>query len=159
MTTTWIIAADTSRARILQVMDREGRLAEVEDFANPAGRMDERELTSDSHPRWSGHGGMGKPGGHSNSGPGSDRQETGASEHATELFAKQVCEYLDKARTAHRYDRLHLVAPPKFLGQLRKELGKEVEKLVTSELPKDLSWLSEQELEKRLLSQGNEREP
>jgi protein required for attachment to host cells len=81
-----------------------------------------------------------------------------ATEHATELFVKRVSEYLDKARTAHRYDRLHLVAPPKFLGQLRKELGKEVEKLVTSELPKDLSWLNQRELEKRLLSKGNGQE-
>ena len=144
MKTTWILAADASRARILQVMDRDARLAEVEDFLNPEGRAHDRDLISDSHPRFSG-----------TSGPGSDREEMKATEHATELFVKRVSEYLDKARTAHRYDRLHLVAPPKFLGQLRKELGKEVEKLVTSELPKDLSWLNERELEKRLLSRGN----
>lgn len=82
-----------------------------------------------------------------------------ATEHATELFVKRVSSYLDKARNAHRYDRLHLVAPPKFLGQLRKELGKEVQKCVTSELPKDLSWLSERELAARLLSKGNGRAP
>ena len=158
MKTTWIIAADSSRARILQVMDRDGRLAEVEDFVNPEGRAHDRDLLEDGHPRWSGHGGMGKPGGHSTSGPGSDRQEMKATEHATELFAKRVSEYLDKARTAHRYDRLHVVAAPKFLGQLRKEFGKEVEKLVTSELPKDLSWLDARDLEKRLLSRGNGQE-
>ena len=39
-----------------------------------------------------------------------------------------------------------LVAPPKFLGALRKELDKEVEKLVVEELPKDLSWLNAREL-------------
>ena len=153
MTTTWIIAADSSRARILQVMDREGRLAEVEDFLNPEGRAHDRDLISDGHPRFNG-----APGG-----PGSDRQEMKATEHATELFVKRVSDYLDKARTAHRYDRLHLVAPPKFLGKLRKELGKEVEKLVTSELPKDLSWLNERELGKRLLqgtrAKGNGQEP
>ena len=152
MTTTWIIAADSSRARILQVMDREARLAEVEDFVNPEGRAHERDLMEDGHPRFRG-----------TSGPGSDRQETTPTEHAVEIFAKQIGDYLDKARTAHRYDRLHLVAPPKFLGQLRKELGKEVGKLVTSELPKDLSWLSERELEKRLLegkrAKGNEPAP
>lgn len=148
MTTTWIIAADSSRARILQVMDRESRLAEVEDFVNPEGRAHDRDLVEDGHPRWSGHGGM-----------GSDRQETSPTEHAVEIFAKRIGDYLDKARSAHRYDRLHLVAPPKFLGRLRKELGKEVEKLVTSELPKDLSWLNERELGKRLLSKGNGQEP
>src|SRR5207249_4988981 len=110
MTTTWIIAADSSRARILQVTDRARDLAEVEDLLNPEGRVHDRELISDAHPRFSGHSG---------GGPGSDREETSAAEHATELFAKRVGDYLDKARTAHRYDRLHLIAPPKFLGRLR----------------------------------------
>ena len=139
-TTTWIIAADASRARILQVMDRDGRLAEVEDFLNPEGRMHDRDLISDGHARFNG-----SPGG-----PASDREEMKASEHATELFVKRVSDYLDKARNAHRYDRLHLVASPKFLGQLRKELGNEVQKLVSEELPKDLSWVNTRDLQQRL---------
>ena len=143
MTTTWIIAADSSRARILQVTDRAKQLDEIDDLLNPEGRAHDRELISDAHPRFSGHGGNG-------SGPGSDREELSATEHATELFAKRVGDYLDQARTAHRYDRLHLVAPPKFLGQLRKELGKEVEKLVAEELPKDLSWLSARDIQAHL---------
>ena len=141
MTTTWIIAADASRARILQVTDREQNLAEIEDLLNPEGRVHDRELVSDAHPRFSG-----------TSGPGSDREEMSATEHATELFAKRVGDYLDKARTAHRYDRLHLIAPPKFLGQLRKELGKEVEKLVAAELPKDLAWLNAREIQAKYLA-------
>ena len=142
MTTTWIIAADASRARILQVTDRAQQLEEVEDLLNPEGRVHDRELISDAHPRFSGHSG---------GGPGSDREETSAAEHATELFAKRVGDYLDKARTAHRYDRLHLIAPPKFLGQLRKELGKEVQKLVAQELPKDLSWLNARDIQAQYL--------
>ena len=148
MKTTWIVAADASRARILQVMDRDERLAEVEEFANPEGRAHDRDLLADGHARF-----------HGTSGPGSDREEPKATEHATELFAKRVSDYLDKARNDHRYDRLHVVAPPKFLGQLRKELGKEVQKLVTEELPKDLSWLSSRELEAKLLGKGNGRAP
>jgi len=142
MTTTWIIAADSSRARILQVTDRSQDLAEIEDLLNPEGRVHDRQLISDAHPRFSGHGGGGEGGG-----PGTDREETSATQHATELFAKRLGDYLDKARNAHRYDRLHLIAPPKFLGQLRKELGKEVEKLVADELPKDLSWLSARDIQ------------
>ncbi len=145
MATTWIIAADASRARILQVTDRERHLAEIDDLLNPEGRVDERQLTTDAQPRF-----------HGSSGPASDREETSAAEHATDLFAKRVGDYLDKARSAHRYDRLHLVAPPRFLGKLRGALGKEVQKLVADELPKDLSWLSARELEARL-SKGSER--
>lgn len=139
MATTWIVAADASRARILQVMDREQRLAEIEDLYNPGGRLREREMTSDAEPRFRG-----------TDGPGSDREAKGAVDHEVEVFAKKIGDYLDKARTSHRYDRLHLVAPPKFLGQLRKELGKEVGKLVALELPKDLSWLNAHDLEQKL---------
>jgi protein required for attachment to host cells len=149
MATTWIVAADSSRARFLQVAGR-GQLVEIESLLNPEGRMDDRELITDAHPRFSGHGGVGKPGARSTSGPGSDRQETSAQEHATDLFAKRVGNYLDKARTERRYEELLIIAPPKFLGTLRKELGKEVEKLVADELPKDLSWLDVRELERYL---------
>jgi protein required for attachment to host cells len=139
MATTWIVAADASRARILQVMDREQRLAEIEDLYNPGGRLNEREMTSDAEPRFRG-----------TDGPGSDPEAKGAVEHEVEVFAKAIGDYLDKARNSHRYDRLHLIAPPKFLGQLRKEIGKEVGKLVAEELPKDLSWLNARELERKL---------
>jgi protein required for attachment to host cells len=140
MATTWIIAADAGRARILQVMDRDGRLAEVEDFVNPSARLHERDMTTDAEPRFNG----------SQGGPGSDREAKRKGEYETEVFVRQLGDYLDKARNAHRYDRLHLVAPPKFLGQLRKELGDEVQKLVEDELPKDLSWLNTRELQARL---------
>jgi protein required for attachment to host cells len=146
MANTWIVAADSSRARVLQVAGRE-RLVEIEDMLNPAGRMDNRELTTDAHPRLRG-----------TSGPGSDRQEMTATEHETELFAKRLGEYLDKARNQHRYDELVLVAPPKFLGLIRKELGKEVEKLVADELPKDLSWFNARDLEK-YFAKGSEPAP
>lgn len=132
-TTTWIVAADASRARVLQVADREHRLLEIENLLNPEGRLADREINTDARGRF--------PGGHT----GED--DVGAVEHEVELFAKRVADYLDKARTKQLYGRLHVVAPPKFLGQLRKELGKEVEKLVVEEVPKDLSWFNARELE------------
>src|SRR5690242_17654041 len=74
MTTTWIIAADSSRARILQVTDRDGHLADIEAFVNPDARRHERDLTTDAEPRFNGHGGVGKPGTSHTSGPGNDRE-------------------------------------------------------------------------------------
>ena len=147
MATTWIVAADSSRARVLQVLVREQKLQEIQSMVNPQGRMRDRDLQADGAPRWSGHGGMGAPGAASTSGPGSDREEQGPAQHAVELFAKEIGRFLVQARNEHRYDELVLVAPPRFLGALRGELGKEVERLVTEDLPKNLSWLSERELE------------
>jgi protein required for attachment to host cells len=148
MPTTWIVAADSSRARILQVADRE-RLVEIEDLLNPEGRLQDREIASDALGRWSG---PDRPGG--NSMPG----EIGPAEHVARLFAKRIGDYLDKARNERRYDRLFLVAPPKFLGLIRKELGKEVEKLVSDELSKDLSWFNAREIE-RYFAKGSARAP
>jgi protein required for attachment to host cells len=154
MKTTWIVAADASRARILQVMDRDGHLAEVEDFVNPSARLHERDMTTDAEPRFNGHGGVGKAGSGRTGGPGNDREAKSKGEYETEVFVRQLGEYLDKARNDHRYEALHVVAPPKLLGQLRKELGKEVQKLVEEELPKDLSWLNTREIEQRLFHGG-----
>ena len=72
---------------------------------NPGGRMDDRELTTDAHPRFRGAAGRCP-----------DRQETSAQEHATGLFAKRV------------------------------------------ELPKDLSWLNERQLE-GYFAKGSGRAP
>jgi protein required for attachment to host cells len=62
------------------------------------------------------------------------------------VFAREVGRYLDKARIAQRFDRLVLVAPPKFLGALRKERHK------------DLSWLNAREIE-RYFAKESERAP
>ena len=132
MANTWIVAADSSRARVLQVAGPQ-RLVEIDNLLNPDGRLEDREINTDARGRFSG--------GHT----GED--DVGAAEHRTELFAKRVGDYLDKARTEHRYDELVLVAPPKFLGMMRKTLGKEVGKLVADQVPKDLSWFNARELE------------
>ena len=100
MKTTWIIAADASRARVLQVAGPE-KLVEIESLPN---------------------------------------------EQAESTLARCVGDYLEKARSHHRFDQLVVIAPPNFIGALRKEMGKEVEKLVANEVPKD-SWLSQRELE------------
>lgn len=138
MATTWIVAADESRARVLQVARPEKRLEEIESMLNPEARLQDRDLQSDAEPRFRGR---------ADGGPASDREAQGAVEYSAQSFAREVGRYLEKARVEHRFDELVLVAPPKFLGALRKELDKEVGKLVKDELAKDLSALSARELE------------
>jgi protein required for attachment to host cells len=149
MKSTWIVAADASRAKVLQVTGRQEQLEEIEDLLNPEGRLRDSELARDALGRWSG---PDRPGGNSMPDPVSP------AEHAVEKFARRVGDYLDKARTEHRFEALVLVAPPEFLGTLRAELTKEVEKLVVRELPKDLSSLSARELEGWLAKESG-REP
>ena len=133
MTKTWILVADASRARVFEVLDRDETLQEIEDFVNPAGRQGERELRTDARGRYFGKGEQMQ--GHT-AAPNTD-----PTTHENQLFAKTIADYLDRARVSRRYERLCLIAAPKFLGLLRDELGKDVGHLVYEALDKDISWL------------------
>ena len=132
MDNTWIVVADSSRARIFEVPPRSREIHEVEDFVNPYGRAQARELQTDANGR-----AYARSGGDQPTHAMDPRSDPVA--HETELFAKRLCQVLDQARAQHRYETLCLVAAPKFLGLLRGNLSKEAAKLVTREIDKDLS--------------------
>lgn len=148
MPTTWIVTGDAARARILQVTGR-NQVEEIESFANPKGRMHDRELESGPRARFDG-----RPGGAPTGGPGNDREDVHTSEVEAEKFSREIGRYLDLARAKNRYDRLFLIAPPRFLGMIRKELGKEVQKLVRDEIDKDLSWFDARDIDRFLKGSG-----
>lgn len=139
MQTTWIVAADSSRARIFEVQGAQDHLREIEDFANPAGRANDRELETDARGRYYGKGERAQ--GHT------AEPSVDAVEHETDLFSKQVSAYLDQARVEHRYDKLCLIAFPKFLGLMRRNLSKEAQQMVEDEVPKDISMLDARDIE------------
>jgi len=129
MPTTWIVAADASRARIFEIADPERRLSLVEEFDHPEGRAGNRELNFDAQGR-------------------NPTQGGGAGEHENDVFSKTLSRYLDKARTQHRYDKLYLIAPPEFLGLMRENLSKEVRRITAEEINKDLSWFGTRDMER-----------
>jgi protein required for attachment to host cells len=131
MEATWILVADRSRARIFEEIRSPRALYEIADFVNPLGRASDRELTTDAEGRSLSTGLRTRS--HS-AGPG-----VGAATHEAERFSKEIADYLETARTDHRYDRLWVVAAPKFLAMLRKRMSREVRKLVADEIDKDLS--------------------
>jgi len=134
----WIVAADNSRARIftLHVPDKTPEL--VEEFDNPQGRAHNRDLVTDGNGRYFGKG-------ERTQGHTAPPAES-AVEHEVELFAKRIAAHLEQARVQQRFDALRLVAAPKFLGLLRQNLSKEVEKLVDDSLAKDVAWFDDNAL-------------
>jgi protein required for attachment to host cells len=131
--TAWVLVADGARARLFESQGPEFR--EIADFPNPEGRMDNRELNSDADGRVRSRGLIGR----------SHAASAGESavDHDTDLFAGELVSRLDKARAEHRYSRLYVVSPPRFLGKLRERMGKELRGLVRGELDKDLSKADE----------------
>jgi protein required for attachment to host cells len=137
----WIVVADSARARILSAVDPSSALRPVEQLVSPASRMHDRDLTSD------------KPGRALNS-TGKGRHATSGSKTAKEQiaisFAREVADHLDKGRIDNQFERLVIVADPKFLGLLMKSLSGPSKKLVSLRIDKDLSKLSEKELRDHL---------
>jgi protein required for attachment to host cells len=131
----WIVVADSSRARVFAAEGQEGQLAEIADLVNPQGRSSDAELASYAP-------GEGRPG------PRTATQEDSVSEYSTDLFSKRVARFLEMARSGHRYDRLYVIAAPEFLGRLRQDLAPEVRELVAADLDKDISWFDARDIER-----------
>jgi protein required for attachment to host cells len=151
MHTTWVLAADSERARIFELSDSDNTLQEIQDMVNPEGRQQEREVVTDREGRF----GQGANAGSSpaNPGPGARNNQANTSEpqqsireHDIEMFTKQVVRYIDQARNEHRFDKLRVIAAPKMLGLIRQNLSKEAQKMVEEEIPKNITGLEDHQL-------------
>jgi protein required for attachment to host cells len=147
MDTTWIVVADSSRARIFELQEGEQHLREIEDFLNISGRADADDLRTDERGRFYGKG---------------ERNQAHTAdpavfpvEHENELFSRTITQYLDNARNQQRYTRLCLIAAPKFLGLLRNNLHKEVHKLIEEDLPKNISTFTRRQIEEYVKEKTN----
>lgn len=139
--TTWVVVADSSRGRIF-VQEGPGEpLVEAEDMVHPGARLRGAELASDRSGRHSGAFGQGSH---------MFDVRTDAKEHEAENFAREIAEHLETGRTGGRFQKLVLMAPPAFLGELRGQLSDEVRKLVVGEVGKDLVTHSAEEVRKHL---------
>jgi protein required for attachment to host cells len=84
-------------------------------------------------------------------GPGKSAVEpTDWHQLAEDRFAKDIAAALYRRAHAGRFDKLVVVAPPKVLGVLRKEMHKEVTERITAEVPKELTSHPVDEIEKVL---------
>lgn len=137
MDKTWVVVADSSHARIFQLREPQLAPEEILDLANPLGRADNRQLASDSHGQYFG------PEGRGHTAP---RVEEPV-QHEVRQFARALGQRLDTAAAQHRFQRLALVAAPRFLGLLRESLDKQTRKLVTAEVAKNVAAFAPHDLD------------
>lgn len=145
---TWIVTADAGRARIFSESDPAQPLIEIEDRVNTAARMRTAEKYTD------------RPGPTS---AGQSIHNTGAAapnkqyeppitpeEHESESFAKDISGFLLKAQQEGLFQKLVLIADPKYLGVLRMFLDPHLKPLVKLEINKDYSHSSPQQLREQI---------
>jgi protein required for attachment to host cells len=103
--------------------------SEMTDVPNPDGRRSGRELGEERNA--STHDRMG-PARHS------IEPHTTVEDKVAERFAAVLADVLEEGRIAHQYASLVLIAPPRFLGQLREALTPQVRHGVVADVAKDL---------------------
>lgn len=67
-----------------------------------------------------------------------------------ERFASAIANRINKAALSEAFHQLVIVAPPKILGDLRREFAKETETKIIAEVPKDLTNHTIAEIERLL---------
>lgn len=129
--TTYIVVADAARAR---VFTRDAlKLEEKDSLVHAEGRLHEGDLVTDR---------SGDVHESTSTTARSAGGESVATQHHETIFAREVADRLYRARVENTLDKLILVAPPRFLGQLRDKLDPPTAKLVIHTLSKDLTKAS-----------------
>ncbi|ADU65784.1 host attachment protein [Desulfurispirillum indicum] len=136
-----ILVADASRARLLAVESPTGPLMELESLVNPAARLRQQDLSSDRQGRSFQSAGTGRS---------AMAETTTPKEQETAVFARELTQNLQERRKQGELEKLYVVAPPAFLGELRKHLGAEVASVVVAEIDKDYTRLDARELREKL---------
>ena len=139
MAKTWILVGHDAGARVFENYGPGKGLELVETIEHPEGRLRDRDIDSD------------RPGRSFRKDSGDPRRAAmsrGESPHdrAISDFARALADKLQRARVRNQYERLVLVAPPRFLGLLRASLDGPTAPLVVGSLDKDLATSDEAEL-------------
>ncbi|MBX9786846.1 MAG: host attachment protein [Alphaproteobacteria bacterium] len=133
--TTWVLVADGARARIFTKNHTILNDATGHDYVG-------ENLKDSEH-------GPDKPGrAYESSNPTRHAYQprTDWHQYQKELFAKELCQVLEKANEKAEFDELIIISPPKTLGDIRANLCKQTLTKVTTEITKDVTKLSEHDL-------------
>lgn len=125
----WVVVADASKARIFSAKSRNGVLVETDDYLHAESRMKGRDLKTDTQGRAFDSGGQGRH---------AMGKEQEVDEREAEIFARELCEEIDKAAKASQFEKLYIIATPRFLGYLRAQMSTQAKSLIAGEVGKDL---------------------
>jgi len=143
MPTTWVLVAHQAGARVFENLGPGKGLRLLQGIDHPEGRQQDGDFDAD------------RPGRSFRRDAGDVRRAAmsrseGPHERAVADFARALASRLEHARATGQYDRLVLVAPPKFLGLVRSSLDAPTEQCVVGSLDKDLAASDEEELVRQL---------
>lgn len=125
---TWIVVADSARARIFERDGRWQELNEFRDLAHPESRLRNGDLRT---------GGRGEQMESTRQSSHDSDWENSPAETEATRFAREVARALQEGRNEGGYEKLVLIAAPAFLGRLREKLDPATAHCVVQELDKN----------------------
>ncbi|HEX2543078.1 MAG TPA: host attachment protein [Caldimonas sp.] len=159
--TIWVVVADEAIAKILRWPETGDELEHVEALTDPAAHARESDFDRDAQGRRAGAAPQGsrqntpqhrlRSSANVTASAGQDDQHLEA-----QGFARRVAQHLAEALRQKKFDELRIVAAPRFLGHLRKELDPHVSATVSEEINKDLIHYGNGELTRRLFPRAGE---
>ena len=125
MSCSWIVVADSCRARFFAMKSRLEPLTEMQCMSH----VESRGHAYDDFDEY--HGNHGQAG-------QAFAAHTNQKHHEATVFAKQIAEILERGRIKQGFNNLILVAPPAFLGALRQNINDHVTDYISDSLDKNL---------------------
>ena len=128
----WVVAADASRAQVFAANLLFESFETVEDRVHTKSRAKDQDLVASAP-------------GHTQSSSGSHQsaldRHTEPHEVEVAAFARELGALLNEGRKAGHFERLVLVAPPRFLGHLRQHIDAETTRAVVGSVSHDWTRL------------------
>jgi protein required for attachment to host cells len=144
---------NASTAHLFRADPPAGHYELIRSFEHPEGHARAADLVTDVPGRKPVGGSRGEGAGSRQGGfhgrPGAE-PDTGPREVEARKFARTLAAVLDHALDEHAYEALWLVAPPRFLGLVKAELGDQAQKRLDQTMDKDLAWLDPREIVRRM---------
>ena len=135
-----IVVANSTHSKIYRA-ENTHKIIEIKHIDHVESHMHARDLVSDSQGR------------NTNTALyGSDTMEDKTSLKTKEavIFARQIIAYLEEGFNKGECERIYLIANPAFLGHLREVLTPHLAKLVHTEINKDLTQLTPEQIREYL---------
>jgi protein required for attachment to host cells len=129
MTKTWVLVADSTRARVFSAPSPVAALTEEAEIAHPAPLRDRSDANGRNESQAGSHRNLYEP-------------QVDVKSQSLSIFAKKVADYLSDARARGKYEKLVLVAAPAVLGEIRGHLDQPTAKMLARELHKDIVHLT-----------------
>lgn len=129
MINTWILVAQGSAAKLLEVRKNGAEILVIKQFSHPETAMKGREIYSDR---------PGRSFESSNQTRHAMAYPTEIDDRARRAFALEIADFLARSYAINLFSKLILVSSRNLLGELRKAITDSVIKAVTHQLDKDL---------------------